>query len=127
MDSPIRILVVEDTPIAQIVIKTQLTQLGCDVDLASDGTIALDKAFNNTYDLILMDIGLGEGPNGFDVTIEIKKKSNKNKTTPIMAVTAHGEPEYEEKARQCGMVGYFKKPFTPGDAKTILEHMKNQK
>ena len=127
MNNPVRILVVEDTLIAQVVLKTQLTQLGCEVDLASDGIIALDKAQKNPYDLILMDIGLGEGPDGFDVTLSIKNKSKINKDTPIMAVTAHGEPEYEEKAHACGMLGYFKKPFTAADAKIILERLENNK
>lgn len=127
MDNLVRILVVEDTLIAQVVLKTQLTQLGCEVDVASDGMIALDKALKNPYDLILMDIGLGDGPDGFDVTLSIKNKSKINKDTPIMAVTAHGEPEYEEKARACGMLGYFKKPFTAPDAKIILEHLENSK
>lgn len=127
MVQPIRILLVEDTLIAQMVIKAQFTQLGCEVDVASDGIIALDKALESTYDLILMDIGLGDGPDGFEVATSIRNKSKNNKTTPIMAVTAHGDQEYEEKARACGMMGYFKKPFTPTDAKNTLESLNHTK
>lgn len=126
MASQIRVLLVEDTPIAQHVLKAVLVKEGCAVDIAADGIIALDKAMNHPYDLILMDIGLGDGPDGFDVTVNIKAHSLFNKITPIYAVTAHNEPEYEEKALSVGMVGYFNKPFKQQDAATILDDFKNR-
>ena len=126
MGKPMRILVVEDTLLAQVVIMTILTELGCLIDTASDGPAALDLACKNPYDLILMDIRLGEGPDGFDITAEIKKNSPLNKFTPIMAVTAHGEPEYHSKAIACGMEGYFHKPFTPEDGKEVIDYMKDK-
>lgn len=124
MDTPLRILVVEDSPIALVVIKTQLTKLGCLVDTATDGESALKEAWSNVYDLILMDIGLGDGPDGFEVAAHIKLQSQANKLTPIMAVTSHGEPEYIEKALEVGMVGFFHKPFTMEDAVKIIEYTK---
>ena len=127
MDSPMKILVVEDTLIAQMIMKTHLTQIGFEVDVASDGVTAIEKGLNNSYDLILMDIGLGNGPDGFETAISIKNKSKLNKDTPIMAVTAHSGTEYEVKARDCGMVGYFKKPFKPADAEIIMAQLKNKK
>lgn len=123
MGKPWLILIVEDTLIAQKVIKQQLTDHGCVVDTASDGEEALKKAMLTRYDIILMDIGLGNGPDGFSVAENIKKHSQINSTTPIMAVTSHGEPEYYHKAIYVGMEGYFNKPFTPSDAMTIIEYL----
>lgn len=123
MDNSLHILVVEDSLIALVVIKTQLTRLGCQVDTATDGESALKKVLLHSYDLILMDIGLGEGPDGFDVAASIKQKSLINKSTPIMAVTSHGEKEYIERAVEVGMVGFFHKPFTLEDAMKIIEHV----
>ncbi|MGQ3892231.1 response regulator [Legionella sp. CNM-4043-24] len=123
MGNPWHILIVEDTLIAQKVIKQQLTDQGCVVDTASNGEEALKKAMTTRYDIILMDIGLGNGPDGFAVAEDIKKNSQVNSATPIMAVTAHGEPEYYHKAIFVGMEGYFNKPFTPGDALTIIEYL----
>jgi CheY-like chemotaxis protein len=120
-----QILIVEDTLIAQIVIKKQLTDHGCVVDTASNGEEALQKSLEKRYDIILMDIGLGDGPDGFSVAGEIKRLSQINSTTPIMAVTAHGEPEYYHKAIVVGMEGYFNKPFTPMDAMTIIDYLNN--
>lgn len=125
MDTSPHILVVEDTMVAQVVIKNQMMKLGCIVDTASDGLSAIEKGLTIHYDLILMDIGLGDGPNGFDVAIEIKKQNQINTLTPIMAVTAHGEPEFNDKALAVGMVGYFPKPFKPDDAKTIMDFLNN--
>jgi CheY-like chemotaxis protein len=119
------ILIVEDAVIAQVVLKTQMIEHGCTVDTASDGASALDLALSTHYDIILMDIGLGEGPDGFQVALEIKKQSKINRTTPIMAVTSHGELEYYHKAAAAGMEGYFNKPFKPDDAKTIVDFLKN--
>ena len=123
---PMRILLVEDTLIAQEVIMTLLTNEGCVVDTAIDGQMALALAIETRYDLILMDIRLGDGPDGFDVTSEIKKHSIINKATPIIAVTAHGEPEYHSKAIASGMEGYVQKPFTPEDARDVIEYMKEK-
>ncbi|CDZ77045.1 Response regulator ArlR [Legionella massiliensis] len=124
--NPTHVLVVEDTLIAQMLTKIQLTQLGCLVDIAADAQIALEKSMTKTYDLILMDIGLGEGPDGFEVTSQIRMHSPMNKNTPVIAVTAHKDPEYAEKARAVGMKHYFNKPFTPTDIQEMLEHLNRQ-
>lgn len=118
-----RILVVEDTIIAQQIIKTILENEGCSVDIAPDGAAALDKAMHQTYDLILMDIGLGDGPDGFDVAVAIKAESRFNQTTPIYAVTAHNEPDYQQKALSVGMIGYFNKPLSQQDIITLLKQI----
>ena len=117
-----KILVVEDTPIAQMTIESMLTGEGCEVDLADDGHTALEKALENQYDLILMDIGLGNGPDCFETTANIKLQSKLNKTTPIMAVTSHEQEEYKQKAIKYGMEGYFNKPFTRENVKTVIEY-----
>ncbi|MCL9684505.1 response regulator [Legionella maioricensis] len=69
------ILIVEDTMIAQVVLKTQMMKQGCTVDTASDGVSALNLALLTHYDIILMDIGLGDGPDGFEVAVQIKNKA----------------------------------------------------
>ncbi len=123
----VRVLLVEDIPIAQTIEREQMMQQDCEVDIATDGASALEKAMTNHYDLILMDIGLGDGPDGFEVTSQIKKLSVINKSTPIVALTAHGEKEYMDKASEVGIDHYFNKPFTPTDAKVIVDYIKSKK
>ncbi|ARG97696.1 response regulator [Legionella micdadei] len=124
MAAPLHVLVVEDSPVAQTVAKFHLIKLGCIVDLAENGDVALAKSRTIKYDLILMDIGLGNGPDGFEVTSKIKQPCEVNQTTPIMAVTAHGESEYIDKAFACGMARYFNKPITPTTVKEIVDYLK---
>ena len=119
------ILLVEDTLIAQIATKALFIKLGHVVDTAIDGKSALAQTMGTHYDLILMDIGLGEGPDGFAVTGLIKQQGDLNKATPIIAVTAHNEPEYLEKAKLQGMTGYFTKPLTTRDAEEIVHYLQN--
>ena len=45
--------------------------------------------------------------------------------TLIVALTAHNESEYIEKAKSQGMQGYLTKPFTAEDAKNIVNYLKN--
>jgi len=121
-----KILVVEDTYIAQKMIESMFVRQGCEVEIADNGYQGLEKALESQYDVILMDIGLGAGPDGFATTANIKALSELNKTTPIFAVTAHNEEEFKQKAIEYGMDGYFNKPFTPENAKAVIDY-KNAK
>lgn len=125
--NPIHILVVEDSKIAQMVIKTSLIEQGCTVDIAADAQGAIEKAQDCHYDVILMDIGLGNGPDGFDTAAQIRAHSPLNRKTSIAAVSIHAEPEYRDKAGAVGMVGYFNKPFTQKHAEKIVNFVKNNK
>lgn len=126
MSNLLHVLVVEDTVIAQFVTKSHLTQLGCVVDTASNGFMALDKANTVSYDVILMDLGLGEGPDGFEVTTLIKTQSKLNKNTPVMALTIHSESQFNEKAQSVGIVRFIYKPFRLADAKEIVDYLTNK-
>ena len=126
MSCSIRVLLVEDTLIAQIIAKNHFSKQGCEVDVAEDGHVALEMASQNQYDLILMDVGLGDGPDGFEVTSSIKNTCLLNKNTPVIAITAHGESSYKEKALDVGIEQYFNKPLTPDDVKKIIDYIKTK-
>lgn len=123
MTSSTRILIVEDALIAQMLTKIQLMELGCIVDIAANGVTALEKAKKQYYDLILMDISLGDDQDGFEVTAQIKKQSEKNKDTPIIAVTTHDTPEYAYRAEAVGMKRYYNKPLSCTDAEEMLQYL----
>ncbi|CDZ77616.1 putative transcriptional regulatory protein pdtaR [Legionella massiliensis] len=121
----IHILVVEDSKIAQMVMKTNLVEQGCIVDIAADAQGAIEKAQGRHYDVILMDIGLGNGPDGFDTAAQIKAHSALNRKTSIAAVSVYSDQEYRDKAGAVGMVGYFNKPFTQKHAEKIVSFVRN--
>jgi two-component system, OmpR family, aerobic respiration control sensor histidine kinase ArcB len=80
--------VVEDNFIAQIVTKTLLSGVDCHVDVTSIGVDALALYEQNDYDLIFMDIGLGEGMDGYEITHHIRPKTNLTKHILLRALTA---------------------------------------
>ena len=126
MVNRIHILVVEDSAIAQAAIMSTLSQQGCIVHFAADAEEAKKKTETCRYDAILMDIGLGEGGDGFYVTNIIRTQSSLNKQTPIAAVSATDESNYRVNAEAIGMVGYFTKPFTLENAKKITSFIKDK-
>jgi CheY-like chemotaxis protein len=117
--SNIKLLLVEDNMLAQMAQKMSLEQAGCQVDIAATGEQAIQLSMENHYNLILMDIGLGD-EDGFTVTREIKNKSVKNKDTLVVALTAHSIEDYGKKAEECGMQGFLTKPLTPETIKELL-------
>jgi PAS domain S-box-containing protein len=114
------VLVVEDNFIAQRVAKTILNSLNCFVDLAANGEEAINFYKKNQYDLVFMDIGLGEGINGYEVTNFIRSQI-KNQHTPIIALTAHAADESKQHCIEAGMNAVLTKPLTFAHASNILK------
>lgn len=118
-----RILIVEDDNVAQVVAKYAVQQLTDDFDAASTAQEAIDYANTKQYDVILMDVGLERGKDGFTVTNDIRKTCMLNSKTPVIAVTAHMEDSYRDKAIQAGMVAFINKPINADKLKGILAHL----
>ena len=87
------ILLVEDDPVAQKINVLFLNQFGCEVAVASTGSEAFEK-YNNTIDLILLDIGLPD-ISGTSVCKQIRTLPSGH-NVPIIALTAHGGEIKEE-------------------------------
>jgi len=79
-----------------------------DIDQTYDGETALELFYENTYDLILLDVML-PGMNGFDVCKEIRE-SNK---TPIIMLSALSDEENQIKGYNLGIDEFVKKPYSP--------------
>ncbi len=118
----IKLLAVEDDSIAQFIVRAELGKSGYDIDIASSGDEAIQKAMQTRYDFILMDIGLGN-TDGFIVTKAIRAQSMLNKETPIIALTAHEEESYRSKAKEVGMQGFLAKPLRLAKLKEILDKL----
>ena len=103
----IRVLVVEDIALNQLLMKTILNEFGFEFDMASNGKIAIEKLQHNTYDLILMDLQMPE-MNGFEATEYIRNKMNSK--IPIVALTADVTTVDLAKCRSVGMNDYLSKP-----------------
>lgn len=114
------VLVVEDSPIAQSVARALLTALSCRVDIAANGLDALECYRKHQYDLIFMDIGLGEGMDGYAVTQKIRRQENNQHHTPIVALTAHALEDSRQRGIEAGIDVVLTKPLTQAHAHNIL-------
>lgn len=109
----LKILVVEDDEINQLIAGHILNSINCDFELARDGDEAYKKATSNIYDLILMDCKLPY-IDGFEATINIRNYENSisnSKHTPIVALTSMVMTNDKQKCLDVGMNDYIAKPL----------------
>ncbi len=103
----VKVLVVEDIVLNQLLMKTVLDDFGFETDIASNGKLALEKLRANSYDIILMDLQMPE-INGFEATEYIRKTMKSN--IPIIALTADVTTVDLKKCKAVGMDDYIAKP-----------------
>lgn len=116
----IKILVVEDDKVNQLVAKSLLIQWGMEVTTADNGEQAIEKIRNKEYRLVLMDIQMPV-LDGFEATRQIRAMDDPYfKTIPILAFTASGMIEVNELAYQHGMTDFVAKPFIPEELKSRI-------
>ena len=102
-----KILVVDDEPDLLEQLRETLTSQKYDVDTADDGESALDKVFDNLYDLIILDIMI-PFVDGLEILREIREA---NIDTPVLMLTAKGDVEDKIKGLDYGADDYLAKPF----------------
>ena len=103
----IKVLVVEDIALNQLLMKTLLDDFGFERDIASNGKIAIEKMQSKEYDVILMDLQMPE-MNGFEATEYIRGQMNSK--IPIIALTADVTTVDLAKCKAVGMNDYIAKP-----------------
>jgi len=102
-----RVLVAEDVETNQILIKLILEQLKLDVTVVANGAEAVEKATQNAYDLILMDVQMPL-KNGHEATRELR---GLGMAVPIVALTAHAMKEDRQASLAAGCDDYLTKPI----------------
>jgi PAS domain S-box-containing protein len=103
----IKVLVVEDIALNQLLMKTLLDDFGFERDIAGNGKIAIEKLQTKSYDIILMDLQMPE-MNGFECTEYIRNQMNSK--IPIIALTADVTTVDLAKCKAVGMNDYIAKP-----------------
>jgi CheY-like chemotaxis protein len=103
----IKVLVVEDIALNQLLMKTLLDDFGFVRDIASNGKIAIEKLEKSAYDIILMDLQMPE-MNGFEATEYIRNEMKLK--IPIIALTADVTTVDLAKCTAVGMNDYIAKP-----------------
>jgi signal transduction histidine kinase/ligand-binding sensor domain-containing protein/ActR/RegA family two-component response regulator len=112
----LKILVVEDNNMNQIVAKQILHKWNAYVDTVNNGVEAIEILSHKSYDVILMDLQMPL-MDGYEATKIIRDENSKvlNHHVPIIALTADAFPEIKRKALECGMNDFISKPFKQDD------------
>lgn len=113
-----KILVVDDMQANRMLLSLEL-ESRFEIEQAGDGQDAVDKAHTTSPDLILLDIQMPEMC-GFEVLAELKADDS-TKQIPVIFMSAHVEPEEQEKAEEMGADGFVMKPI---DTQLVLEEIK---
>ena len=104
----IKILVVEDIALNQLLMRTVLNDFGFECEIAANGKLAVELLKVKTFDIILMDLQMPE-MNGFEATEFIRNKMGL--TLPIIALTADVTTVDLQKCKSVGMNDYIAKPI----------------
>ena len=116
----VKVLVAEDNRMNVVVIRQYLKKWGIQFDIADNGRIAVEKAQEQPYDLILMDLQMPE-MDGFTATEKIKAFAP---DLPIIALTASAMLEVKDRVYQVGMSDFVPKPFVPGELyHKLMKHL----
>lgn len=108
----LHILLVEDNEFNVIVARDELLDAipGARVDVAVNGSEALDRIGKVDYDMVLMDVQMPE-MNGYEATRAIRAMAGPMSRIPIVAMTANVMRDELDRCREAGMDGYVPKPF----------------
>ncbi len=116
----IRVLLVEDNRVNQMVAVNFLQNWGIHTVVASNGREAVELIKEKRYDLVLMDLQMPV-MNGYEATRAIRSMDDPYfHTIPIIALTASAMIEMRGKVLTTGMSDYMSKPFHPGDLQRII-------
>jgi PAS domain S-box-containing protein len=106
----LHVLVAEDLPVNQLLVRAILERAGHRVDIAIDGAAALAAVQRTTYDLVLMDVQM-PGMDGLEATRAIRALPTVAGRIPIIALTANALPSEVERCRKAGMNDHLAKPI----------------
>lgn len=117
----IRTLHVEDNAEIRSIVRYFLRKERYDVTFAETGDDALAQAARDRYDVIIMDVNLGDGMDGVETT-RLIRKIKEYKDVPIIAVTANLSPNIREHCMEAGMDAFLPKPFQKEDLLNTIRH-----
>lgn len=106
----VRVLIAEDNPINQKIVRIMLQKAGCEVLAVDDGTQAVEAAKSNPLDLIVMDLHMPQ-LDGLQATRQIRSLDSKVREVPIIALTASAFTDDRDRCLAAGMNDFITKPI----------------
>jgi signal transduction histidine kinase/ActR/RegA family two-component response regulator len=117
-----RVLLVEDNKDAADALAELVGLLGCDVEVAYDGRSALARAVLTLPGLILCDLGLPGGMDGYAVAREVRADARLNQSL-LVAVSGYSQPKDHAAAKQAGFDRLVPKPITVDSIEALLNDL----
>jgi signal transduction histidine kinase/CheY-like chemotaxis protein len=118
-DSAPLVLVAEDNPVNQMLAARQLDKCGYRSEVVSDGNEALAAIARTSYAAVLMDCQM-PGLDGYDATLELRRREGQRGHLPVIATTAHSMSGDREKCLAAGMDDYLSKPIRAVELRDML-------
>lgn len=114
-----RVLVVEDSPDNQMLLRVLLTRFGANVELAEDGLVGVEKALLGDFDIVLMDVQMPR-MDGYEAVALLRSRGFEK---PVVALTAHAMIEERQKCLEVGYSEFLSKPI---DRSKLLDVLRAQ-
>lgn len=115
-----RVLIVEDNKVNQLVARRMVERLGYEADVVDNGKLALDALADTAYGLVLMDCQMPV-MDGYEATMEIRRREPDDQHLPIVALTAHVLDNNREQCLGVGMDDFVAKPVTNTQLKDVMD------
>src|SRR3954470_9014183 len=115
--NPLEILVVDDESELREQIRRLFERDGHRVLAVPDGRAAIDRASTGHFDIVLLDVALGAGPNGYDVCRTLRERRN---VVPIIMLTALDSEADAVLGLEAGADDYVTKPFGPAELRSRI-------
>jgi CheY-like chemotaxis protein len=123
MATHLRVLIVEDDPIMQLIVQKKLDSTNILHDTVNNGIEAIQALKSKKYDFVLMDIAMPQ-QDGLDSIRWIRDSGDEySKNIPVFALTTYSSAEHTEEILSAGMNGHLVKPF---DLDKLFELLDNK-
>ena len=121
-----RVLIVDDIPVNQKLLRLQLKRLGFDVETACNGKEAVDAVVKNEYDIVFMDLDMPvmDGPSATAAIRKIEAVTLKH--VPIVAMTSYDRDVDRDRCMQSGMDDYLVKGATQKQLNEVINKFVKQ-
>ncbi len=116
-DSPLEILIVDDESELRAALTRMFSRQGHHVLAVADGRSAIDRASTGHFDVVLLDVALGGGPDGYEVCRELRERRN---VVPIIMLTALDSEADAVLGLEAGADDYITKPFGPAELRSRI-------
>jgi DNA-binding response OmpR family regulator len=120
-----QILIIEDSDSIRHLIETLVAARGHQVEAVPNGAKGVDAALARRPDVILLDLFLPGGMDGFDVCRKLRAADG-TRTVPIIVISSLTDETSKDRAAEAGATAYYTKPFSPTALLKEIDSLRNR-